>query len=807
MSLIEQKLTMPSHYKVQLDSPLSMPNAGGFLWNSKMMIQMNCRGYAVSQFMQPEPAKYSNGPNNEAKTFMQPEHHYYTHHPGRFFYIKDESTNELFSVPYEPVRSLSEQFNFTVTASEVSWTIIQNGLEIILTLSLTKDDVVELWQLSVKNLTNIKRNISIYPYFSIGYMSWMNQSALFDEKLNGIVSSSVTPYQKVEDHFKQQTFKDKTYLIADIKPTSWCANQNSFEGEGGLHNPGAIKQVKLDNSNAVYETPLAALHYAIELESTEEKPFKFLFGPAKDEDEIAKIKNKYFEQRLAFEIQKKRYLDYINQAQGCITIETPDGALNEFVNHWLPRQMFYHGDVNRLSTDPQTRNYLQDAMGMCYIKPSYTRKAFITAISQQTINGEMPDGILLHPDAELKYINQIPHTDHSVWLPICLLAYLDETNDLMLLKELVGFSDSEESLTVKQHIDLAMQYLLNQTDERGLSFIAQGDWCDPMNMVGYKGKGVSAWLSMATAYAINTWCDICESLADKNLEKVDQFRDAAIAINEAINRYFWDGNWFARGITDDNITFGINTDAEGRIFLNAQSWAMLSGAADSIQINEIIHQINKQLMTPFGVMMLAPSYTKMREDVGRITQKHPGVSENGSVYNHAAIFYAFSLYSQGKADLAFDVLMKMLPNEADQKKRGQLPIFIPNYYRGAYHQFPEMAGRSSQLFNTGTVSWFYRCLVEGLCGLKGDKGGLVVKPQLPKHWPNIKVIRHFQGAVFNVEIIQSHTVGKTKLVLDNKELSGTKISDIIKGKQYKLLVITPYFLNEHSGEEEGALDD
>ncbi|PAJ72059.1 hypothetical protein CJF42_23280 [Pseudoalteromonas sp. NBT06-2] len=171
MSIIEPKLIISPQYKVQLDSPLSMPNAAGFLWNRKMMIQMNCRGYAVSQFMQPGPTKYSNGPNNEAKTFMQPEHNYYTHHLGRFFYVKDESTDELFSVPYEPVRSKPDKFKFTLTTSEISWVIEQSGLKVTLVLSLSKDDVVELWQLSVKNLSHIKRNISIYPYFSIGYMS------------------------------------------------------------------------------------------------------------------------------------------------------------------------------------------------------------------------------------------------------------------------------------------------------------------------------------------------------------------------------------------------------------------------------------------------------------------------------------------------------------------------------------------------------------------------------------------------------------------------------------------------------------
>lgn len=778
---------------ITLHSPTKLPNASGFLWNSQMMINMNCRGYAIAQFMQPEPAKYSYAPNMEAKTFMQPEHAYFSHHPGRFFYIKDEDTGEIFSAPYEPVRTQLDRFDFVLNKHNINWVVEKLGIEIQLSLSLTVDKPIELWNVTIRNLTDETRNISVYPYFSIGYMSWLNQSAVFDQSLNAVVATCVTPYQKVEDYPKQKEFKDKTFLLADREPVSWTSNQKTFEGEGGLHNPSALTHEYLDKADAIYETPVAVLQYQMSLAGKANESIKLVFGAAKTNDEIAVIKKDLFTvsdtNNKTFDKELVQYQAYVNSGKSNIKIESPDVEFNHFINHWLPRQVFYHGDVNRLSTDPQTRNYLQDNMGMSYINSALTKESFLTSLSQQLSSGVMPDGVLLHPDAELKYINQVPHADHSVWLPICLSVYLSETNDALLLNQELAFADSQQTKSVKQHIDLAMEALIAARDHRGLSFIEQGDWCDPMNMVGYKGKGVSAWLSLATAYALNTWADLCETYADE-LDKITYFRKMAEEINEAVNLNLWDGQWYGRGITDDNVVFGIKEDIEGRIYLNPQSWSILSGAADKAKTISMMHEVEQQLSTPFGDMMLAPSYTKMRDDVGRLTQKHPGVSENGAVYNHAAIFYAYSLYSINKGDEAFNILKKMLPTLDDVEKRGQLPNYIPNYYRGAYKQFPEQAGRSSQLFNTGTVAWFQRCIVEGLCGLKGVKGELIVDPQLPSHWNEMTVSRSYLGATFNVEIFRNDITEKL-IMLNENILIGNKISNIEQGKTYNITVILP----------------
>ena len=776
---------------VCLNSPTQMPNASSFLWNSAMMIQVNCRGYATAQFMQPEPAKYTHAPNLEAKSFMQPEQPYYAHHPGRFFYIKDELSGELFSLPYEPVRSNFDTFRFIAKPDSISWQITISNLLIDITLGLAIDRPLELWQISIKNLSQELRKLSIYSYFPIGYMSWMNQSANYDPDLQAVIAASITPYQKYQDYFKQQDYKDQTFLLADRRPDSWEARQDAFEGEGGLTAPSSIAEPRLSNSIAEYEMPTAVMQHRVALAAQQTDTLKFVFGPARDVKEITQIRTEFILQESAFDRAKKQCQDYLQQTSSSLTIQTPDKEFDNFVNQWLPRQMFYHGDVSRLTTDPQTRNYLQDTMGLSYLKPSKARANFIFALAQQQHNGAMPDGILLTEEAELKYINQVPHSDHCVWLPVCLSAYLDETNDIDILHEQVPFADHDELVSVFEHICRSMEYLLSQRDERGLNYIEQGDWCDPMNMVGYKGVGVSAWLTLATSYALTKWAEICDEINE--LDRANDFRQHADQLNIAANKYFWHKAWYGRGITDAGRLFGIEDDQQGRIFLNPQAWAILSGAADQAKQKLIINQIAKQLETPYGVAMLAPAYTEMREDIGRVTQKFPGTAENGSIYNHAATFYIYALYSIGQTDQAFKMLRQMIPgpDQEDLLQRGQLPVFIPNYYRGAYHQFPRTAGRSSQLFNTGSVHWFYRCLIDGLFGIHGVGVCLRFDPKLPSHWPQASLTREFRGSFFDIEIKRDKATKQTQLSLDGDLQNDLSITDFEVGKTYSVIITIP----------------
>lgn len=771
-----------------LDSPTLAPNSAAFLWNRRMMVQVTCRGYAVAQFMQPEPAKYAHVPTLAGVSFMQPEQPYFAHHPGRFFYVRDEDSGELFSAPYEPTRAPLDRFEFSPGLADIRFLAQKAGIELRLTLTLTESDAVEIWQLRASNLEARTRRISIFPYFPVGYSSWMNLGGHYDPGLRAAIATSVSPYQKTEDYFKRKDFKDLTYLMADREPTSFELRQSAFEGEGGLHRPSALEAPKLAGGDALYELPACCMQFSLELAPRAAEAIHLLFGPARDRAEIAALGERLLSPQ-GLSDGSTRYERYIQSGRGVLAVRTPDPTFDAFVNHWLPRQVFYHGDTNRLTTDPQTRNYLQDAMGMVFVRPDATREALLRALSQQKSDGEMPDGILLYPGAELKYINRIPHTDHSVWLIVCLHAYLSETGDTQLLEERLGFSDSHARESVLEHLFRSLEYLIQARDSRGLSYIAQGDWCDPMNMVGYRGRGVSGWLTEALSYALQLFASMLAQgpeQAPAERERHKRFLGVAKQLNTALNEHLWDGKWYGRGITDENVAFGVSRDPEGSIFLNAQSWAFLCGAPDAQQRKLMLEAIDELLMTPYGAQLFAPPYTAMREDVGRVTQKFPGSAENGSVYNHAAAFYAASLFQIGEGDRAFQVLRRMLPGPdlGDLRQRGQLPVYIPNYYRGAYNQFPRTAGRSSQLFNTGTAAWFYRLVVEQLFGLRGDADDLVIDPKLPSDWAHAQVTRRFRGATVELKLLREPGCRALEVQVDGRDAPEARIRGIEAGKRY-----------------------
>ncbi len=387
-------------------------------------------------------------------------------------------------------------------------------------------------------------------------------------------------------------------------------------------------------------------------------------------------------------------------------------------------------------------------------------------------------------------INTIPHKDINSWGPSALSYYIFESGDELILDENIPFADTlGETATLHEHVCRGLEWLLADRTDRGLSRIGQGDWNDPLNMAGKDEKGESVWLSEALSLALDTWAPFCETRGETG--RALKFRGEAAALRAKINELAWDGRWYIRGFTDAGIPFGTSSESEGRIFLNAQSWAIICGAADAERTESCIRSVEELLGTPYGPMTLAPAYTRMREDIGKLTQKAPGRLENGSVYCHAATFYAYALYKARRPDHAYRILRNMLAGSPQHsvERAGQPPLYIPNAYLGTACGYN--AGKSTHSPNTGTAPWYYRTVVDCMFGLRAERNGLRVDPQLPGEWASTRALRRWRGAVFDVKFTQSPQADHLEVELNGKQLGDCLIPVQPPGSSHAVRVRVP----------------
>jgi cellobionic acid phosphorylase len=290
------------------------------------------------------------------------------------------------------------------------------------------------------------------------------------------------------------------------------------------------------------------------------------------------------------------------------------------------------------------------------------------------------------------------------------------------------------------------------------------------------------------AAALDAWAPVARRRGD--VKRAIRYEREADKTRRAINRLAWDGQWYTRGFTDAGKPFGVKTDREGTVFLNSQSWAMIAGAATARRVTLCMRAVEKYLMTPSGPMLLGPAFTAMREDIGKLTQKIPGWNENGSIYCHAATFYAYALYCARRPDEAFDVLRRLLPGYGGNtiERTGQLPLYIPNFYRGA--DAGRKAGLSSHAPNTGTASWYYRTAVAMLLGVRAEEAGMRLDPQLPRGWRRAAVWRLWRGAEFDIQIVRGG-VKRTAVWLDGRPLRGTLVPVQPAGSWHWVKVAVP----------------
>jgi cellobionic acid phosphorylase len=743
-----------SRYRVY--SPDFRYEANSFLFNDITMIQAGIWGGCQAAYIQKDRISY------------------WSRETERCVWIKDEQTGEFWRVPSWPGAYTAYAYTFDAGTADIRWYVAYQGIAVTLTLTCPANESGELWTICVKNVTGQQRKLSLYTYMPVGILSWSAQEASFDASVNGMVLYQVPPYIRWQQWETISRLKNYVYCGADRTPSSYEINLDAFWGPGSGHPPVQVQQECLGCTSACQERAGAIFQFRDFLDTDSELSTTLFFGPAHDHADIHRLRQAmlsaaHVRSIAAGAVSRQNAYTYTD----IITIETPDNELNAFVNTWLPRQVYYMARTTRMTPNPQMRNYIQDAMGMAYLEPSTARTMLLTAFSQQYVNGAMPDGVLLGGLSQQSFINTIAHRDITVWGALALPFYIGETGDRAILDEPVEWADSTEKSTLYLHMSRALQHALDDRAENGLSRIGEGDWNDPLNMAGHKGRGVSVWLTEALTMALNQWARTAQMYGD--MHNAGFCSEQARSCIEAVNKLCWDGSWYARGITDEGRVFGSHVEQEGKIYLNAQSWAMLCGATDTEREHAIRRAVGHYLATPFGHLVLGPGYTKMQDDIGRLSQKVAGYSVNGSVYCQASVFYAYALMKRGYADDGYEALRRLLPPWKTHQTRtsSQLPVYIPNFYRGTAHK--QVAGKSHRYVNTGTAAWFYRCVVEMLLGFRATGTGVYLAPCLPDIWDQAKIRRQYLGKTWDVEYVRDTRGEKTRLYVDGKECSSPHI--------------------------------
>lgn len=613
----------------------------------------------------------------------------------RHFYIKNKVTGEVICPLYAPLNTLPDTYRseYMLGAHRVISSFA--GLECTIEAFVPVEGIKELWTVKIKNNTEKRTELSLFSAFSLEDLSWMGSHAEYDEELKCICKHSYPPHAFYDDKAKLDKTLQYVYFYATEEAAAFETNKYRFYGsENDTLLPAEISEGRLKNTRTQgMESIIAALQHDLALDPGEEYSVGFVLGMTASK---AQIKNE-INTDIAAEREKVEQL-WEKRCSRC-RFETGNKELDALANYWLKKQTSYLASTNRFGPSSPVRNELQDAMGYAFSEPAGAYEIMKRVLSRQKKNGYIKQWNL-HDGAQASGLALLRHSDAPIWIIICFIETVTYIiGDNSLYEERVGYSDCDDTDTVLEHMRRAAYFMSdkNELGAHGLCLMRDGDWTDPMNAPGRFGRGESVWNSMALVYAIK---ELLKLSYDEELKR------RADMLEESINKYAWDGSWYLAAIDDNGRSVGTHADEEGKIFLNTQTWAVISGVARGERLAEVKKSI-ESLKAVCGYRLLEPAFSEWNEKWGKISVKQMGALENGAVYCHGTMFKALGDVVSGDYAAALDAICATLPTNPCNPDNMQLPLFVPNYYFGLEN---ENFGRSSCEYNTGTAAWILALL-------------------------------------------------------------------------------------------------
>lgn len=732
---------------------------------------------------------------------------------GRHIYVRDDKTGKFWSVGWQPVQARPQSYE---VIHGVGYTIINsqvNDVQIQWLVFVPHDEPLEVWRLRIKNVGKTARSLSLWTYleWNLGESpDWHREfhrtfieTAIHDHGRVMLAKKRLSPLKNNRGQLWNRTWDHVAWHAVNAPVRAVCGDKQAFLGNyGSLRAPAALKEGRyVGPTTGKWDDGISSLCVPVTLKPGQERSVLFTVGAA-DSQSQALVKARRFMDFSQVDNAWGRTEMFWDKYMEAFPVKTPDRGFDLLTNTWLKYQALsarLWGRTAYYQTGGAYgfRDQLQDSQVFLPLDPSGTRRQIHLHARHQFTDGTVYHW--WHPLSEEGLPSK--YSDDLLWLPFVTMNYLKETAHWGLLAEEAPYArrpgERKETIgSLYDHAVRAIDKALSRLSPRGLPLMGEADWNDGLNGAGLGGKGESVWMGHFLYGVLRDWAaTIDRALAQKAVPAAEKaraarYRKAAEKLKTAVNRHGWDGAWYKAATTDDGSPLGSHVNKEGKIHLNAQTWAILNDVVPTeARRSALLKSLDKFLYGPHGPLLLSPAYTVPDERVGYLTRYSPTTRENGGVYFHAAVWALQMECALGRARKAWELYQRMSPVLRGAKEpelyRAE-PYVTPGNVDGPGSPTP---GRAGWTWYTGSAAWLYRISTEWFLGIRPDWDGLRVRPCLPPAWNEAEATRVFRGGTYRITIRRDSKLpaGAQKILFNDKELAGD-VLPVAPGKTNAVLV-------------------